>query len=251
MNLEELKTYAVKRGLNLGQAEKDYYQTIILFIIYTRASKEIVFKGGTALAKCYGLNRFSEDLDFTVVKKIQTIEHVSKGLNDFGINHQIIKSGNETEKTEKYKIKVEGILFAGTEKTKCNITLDFNLREKILLEPKFVTIGYHMDIIPSFDVYVMDEKEILAEKVRALYTRKSARDLYDLAFLIKKGIVPDRRIIDEKLKMYDLKFKKTEFISKCKELKEIWKNELQSLVRNVPDFKETLELVEANLNRSI
>jgi len=244
MNLEELKIYASKRGLNLGQAEKDYYQNIILFIIYSKTAKEIVFKGGTALAKCYGLNRFSEDLDFSIVKKMQIIDIVSKGLEDFGIKYEMAKNEKESEETEKYRIKIEGILFAGTEKTKCNITLDFSLREKILLEPKIITIGYHMDIIPTFDVYVMDEKEILAEKIRAVYTRKSARDLYDLSFLIKKGIEPDKEIINEKLKLYNLKFKKTELIARCKELNVIWNNELQSLVRNVPDFKEMIDLVE-------
>ena len=31
---EELREYARLRGLNLGQAEKDYFQNIILFILY-------------------------------------------------------------------------------------------------------------------------------------------------------------------------------------------------------------------------
>lgn len=48
----------------MGQAEKDYFQEIILFILYREFGRELVFKGGTALTKCYGFDRFSEDLDF-------------------------------------------------------------------------------------------------------------------------------------------------------------------------------------------
>ena len=65
---EELKEYAKATGLNLGQAEKDYFQNILLFIIYQAYSTGVIFKGGTALKKCFGLNRFSEDLDFLFIR---------------------------------------------------------------------------------------------------------------------------------------------------------------------------------------
>lgn len=40
----ELKEYARLKHLNLGQAEKEYFQDIVLFIIYERFGREIVFK---------------------------------------------------------------------------------------------------------------------------------------------------------------------------------------------------------------
>ncbi len=70
---KELQEYAQIKKLNLGQAEKEYFQNIVLFILYEQFGKELVFKGGTALSKAYGLERFSEDLDFTrnfVVKSL-------------------------------------------------------------------------------------------------------------------------------------------------------------------------------------
>jgi hypothetical protein len=39
MNLIELGEYAKKRGFNLGQAENDYYQNLLLFIIYEKVAK--------------------------------------------------------------------------------------------------------------------------------------------------------------------------------------------------------------------
>jgi predicted nucleotidyltransferase component of viral defense system len=45
--------------------EKDYYVTIILKALSEKI-KDMVFKGGTSLTKCYQLlDRFSEDIDLS------------------------------------------------------------------------------------------------------------------------------------------------------------------------------------------
>ena len=52
------------------QLEKDYLLNLILKIFSTTTlSEHAVFKGGTAINYFYGLDRFSEDLDFTYVAK--------------------------------------------------------------------------------------------------------------------------------------------------------------------------------------
>lgn len=51
--------------------EKDYWVTYALFSIFgNEIGKDTVFKGGTALSKCYNLiERFSEDIDLVVLKR--------------------------------------------------------------------------------------------------------------------------------------------------------------------------------------
>ena len=51
--------------------EKDYWVTYALHTIFNHeVGKDTVFKGGTALSKCYHLiNRFSEDIDLVVLRK--------------------------------------------------------------------------------------------------------------------------------------------------------------------------------------
>ena len=51
--------------------EKDYWITYVLFMIFNNEiGKETIFKGGTALSKCYSLiNRFSEDIDLLVIRR--------------------------------------------------------------------------------------------------------------------------------------------------------------------------------------
>ena len=51
--------------------EKDYWITFALHTIFhDKIGKETVFKGGTALSKCFGMiERFSEDIDLVVLRK--------------------------------------------------------------------------------------------------------------------------------------------------------------------------------------
>lgn len=51
--------------------EKDYWVTYALFTIFNDSiGKETVFKGGTALSKCYHMiERFSEDIDLVVLRR--------------------------------------------------------------------------------------------------------------------------------------------------------------------------------------
>lgn len=61
-----------------------------------------------------------------------------------------------------------------------------------------------LTLIPFFDVVVMDQKEIFAEKVRAIMTRNQARDLYDIYYL--DDSIADPELINQKLKIYDIEF---------------------------------------------
>jgi len=243
LNHEFLSKYATLRSLNLGQAEKDYYQNLVLFVLYGKISKELVFKGGTALSRCYGLNRFSEDLDFTVQDERDFVALVDRGLEDFGIRHTI-RQVRADESGSKHRIKIEGPLHSGSEKTLCNIVLDFSKREKVMLPPSIITIGYNMDVIPTFDVYAMSEPEIFAEKIRAIMSRESARDLYDLVFLLKKRVPADQSLIAKKLEYYDLRFDAKTLVRRIRALRTIWKSELSSLVKSVPDFDGSVREVE-------
>src|SRR5690606_34325173 len=51
--------------------EKDYWVTFALFqILQAPIGKDVIFKGGTALSKCYKLiERFSEDIDLVVLRR--------------------------------------------------------------------------------------------------------------------------------------------------------------------------------------
>lgn len=61
---------AAKMGIEAIYVEKDYWVTYALFTIFNNEiGKDTVFKGGTALSKCYNMiERFSEDIDLVVLR---------------------------------------------------------------------------------------------------------------------------------------------------------------------------------------
>lgn len=233
---KELENYARLRGMNnIGNTEKDYFQNILLFILSQNYGNNLIFKGGTALSKCFGLDRFSEDLDFTCEEKIN-IQTFEEELKRFKIEFDIEKK--EFGENLSLIVRINGPLYNGNKNSRCKVILDLSLREKVLLKPEIKTIGRFLEEIPSFDVLVMQEKEIFAEKIRAIMTREKARDVYDLWYLVEKGILFDKKLADEKLKYYSKSFNKKEFIAKLSEKKSIWDSELKLLVKKVPDFAQ-------------
>ena len=105
--------------------------------------------------------------------------------------------------------------------------------------------------MPAFDVVVMREEEILAEKVRAIFTRSRARDIHDVFFLIQKGIKPNLKLINEKLNYYSLSFSYLDFIKRLNESEKIWKSELAQLVRTVPPFEKVTERISSEFKELI
>ena len=237
----ELEEYAKTREIkNIGHAEKDYFQNIILFIIYQTSGNEIVFKGGTALSKCYGLNRFSEDLDFTCKNEFN-FKNLSDGLKRFKLEFELEEEN--FEKSKSFSIKIKGPLYNGNKNSICKVILDCSFREEVICKPLIKNMGRFLEEIPSFDVYVMSQEEILAEKIRAILTRNKARDVYDAYFLINSGIKISKELVNQKLNYYQKKFNEKEFAHAVKSKKEIWTSELSSLIDNVPNFNVVLKTI--------
>lgn len=236
----ELEEYAKIKKLNLGQAEKDYFQQIFLLILYSHLGRELVFKGGTALSKAYGLDRFSEDLDFTLSKEEKIKEILLDGIRRFYLDAEIEEQ--KFPNSLSFILRLKGPLYSGIRQSLCKIELDFSLRDKVVLEPKLVTIGRLLRELPAFDVVVMAKEEILAEKVRAIMTRTKARDVYDLWFLLQDTEV-NFALIEEKLQIMHKKYSFKEFEEHLHMKKEIWGSELTLLIAKVPVFSEVKKFI--------
>lgn len=241
---EELGGIAKFTGLKIYQQEKHYIQTIILHSIYSTITNELVFKGGTALSFLHGLNRFSEDLDFTLVKEFEIekmIKSIDNELTLLGINHNTGKI-KEDKTSISFRIGAEGPLFS-KEIERCYVSIEISKREKVVYTQVNEIKTFYSDL-PAFSIVSMAEKEILAEKVRALLTRNYARDLYDLYFLLTRKVSIDINLINEKLSYYNKSFNKADLRKKIIEKKEIWESELNSIIiGNLPSFNEIKNLI--------
>ncbi len=238
---EELADIAKARRLTLKNCEKDYLLELLLFAIFSETSDSFVFKGGTALYKFYNLNRFSEDLDFTINARRMDIGKITdmalRRLSDLGIEgkSQMETYGNEVNA----RILFKGPLYDGSKESMAYIAINCSLREKpLIVKTEFFVPAYRE--IPSFDVFVMGPEEILAEKVRAILTRNKARDVYDLWFLLRRGTAVDLKIIDKKLKVYGISFSKSNkaFSDKLEERERFYELDLSGLIiGELPEYK--------------
>jgi predicted nucleotidyltransferase component of viral defense system len=201
-----------------------------------------VLKGGTALQKVFGLNRFSIDLDFTSTnnKAEKILEDVAKDITHFGFFSELGKI-EKTEIGKAIKVKIQGPLYDGSERTITTLRVEISLRKDLILSPIIKeVVPLYTDLRP-YAVVLMDLEEVLAEKIRALIWRAKARDLYDLWFLLRKNIKPKIKLIEKKLSYYDLKFDKEDFFKKIKLLEKNWELELRPLVTTLPPFKVVKE----------
>lgn len=137
----------------------------------------LVFGGGTMLRLCFGLNRFSVDLDFWAAGKI---------------NSKKLFSDIEGCLSEFYAIK---------DATSKFYTLLFEIRSKnyprslkleIRKEPKKIkpeqAIAYSKYSNEQVLLNVVSLKDMMSAKIEAFMDRKEIRDAFDIEFLLKKGI---------------------------------------------------------------
>lgn len=240
LNYNELESISRLKRLSLISAEKDYLQDLILFSIYSHIGKELIFKGGTCLYKIYKLSRFSEDLDFTIVENFDIKKIASKIIFDLALLNikGKVKEIKEYKNEINVRLLLNGPLYKGSKETQCFIPLNISRKEQILLEPAKISLASFYREIPSFEVFAMQEKEILAEKVRAILTRMKPRDIYDLWFLLAiKNIGFDINLVNEKLKLYNIKFYLKEFRARIEKMRGLWHIDLKNLMAgDLPDF---------------
>jgi len=226
----ELETYKSKLNYNLGQLELDYYQHFILAKLFEKFNT-IYFKGGTALQKCYGIKRFSEDLDFNYedIKINEIIRFIEELFETKIINF------NKNSFGVSFSIRFQGILYNESSQSMCKISFDFRERDIYNRALKKIIRPIYADL-PQYFLLALDEEEILAEKIRAIVTRYKARDVYDMNELLLNGVKIDWELVNKKLKTYNKTFDKNEFEEQLEEKRNIYDEEMKRLTNIYDDF---------------
>jgi predicted nucleotidyltransferase component of viral defense system len=164
----------------LQVAEKDYFLAVVMQIIAESPLRNtVVFKGGTAIHHCYlDQYRFSEDLDFSSLVNDLTLEEVRSLFleSDF----LTIKKDFLSDAT----IKIERLQYTGLLTQPNFLKVEIDYLQNVLLPPRVLKYNNVWGL--DFEVQVMDEREICAEKIRAMSGRARYRDFYDLYLLSEK-----------------------------------------------------------------
>lgn len=137
------------------------------------ASKNYILKGGTSLMMCYGLDRFSEDIDLDAFNAKAGIENfVNNFCNKYGYTYRIAKN---TETVKRYMIH-----YGGDKPLKVEISY----RRKGISDNEVTIIN---------NILVYNICNILIFKLNAYNGRDKIRDLYDVTFICRNywEIIPD------------------------------------------------------------
>lgn len=209
---DQLNLFAQKNKTNETVVFREYLQLLFLNALYiTTGSEKIYFKGGTAIHLILKSPRFSEDLDFTVeLEESNFINLVSK------VFEKLSKEENISFKERKTITGKRFLLTAAPPfiDYKAFVHLDFSFREKVITPEKSI-IKSDFPILFTSYIYHLSAEELLAEKIRAILTREKGRDLYDLWYLLTRGVALNEKMIVKKLGYYKInKFEKEKISEK-------------------------------------
>ena len=215
-----LEAYHGETMYDRKNAMKEIMQEIVLCGL-SRAGffKKAAFYGGTALRIFYGLDRFSEDLDFSLevpdlnFDLAEYFPVLEKEVRSFGLNVEI----SEKAKTKDSHIRSaflkgntrEHLLYfyadepdAGkvtrTEIVKIKFEVDIN-------PPQYAAFEHKYRLLPvPYEVKLYDMPSLFAGKVHAVLARSwrnriKGRDLYDYVFYLSRDVAVNLPHLRERL----------------------------------------------------
>ena len=203
-----LKHYDTQTVFEKKNGIKEVVQEIVLCGL-SRAGffKEAAFYGGTALRIFYGLDRFSEDLDFSLKSPdlsfdfTRYLPSLEKEVRSYGLNFKV----EAKEKTVDSDIKsafLKGntkehmLLFYADDQIVRSIDSSELIKVKFELDtnpPDFAAFETKYRLLPiPYEITLYDIPSLFAGKIHAVLcrgwkNRVKGRDLYDYVFYLSRG----------------------------------------------------------------
>lgn len=246
--------------------ERDYCLSWFLIgLSHFPIAKDLIFKGGTALRRCYFPDyRFSEDLDFTLSKEM-LLEDIFSAFADVfryvkessGIPFDIGSQEKPSLNTFTFTMTYEGPLPGKPREVKTDITFREKILRPVREKPILQSYPEYSDFEPDARVKVYSLEEVAIEKICALLSpaRNEPRDLYDIWYLLENTeldlphLVGD---IETKIKFKDASLDelRSQFAKKEKRLAALWKNRLDAQMSVLSEFDEVYRVVKRALRQA-
>ena len=180
---------------------REFLQILVLKILRDKnAFLNIAFVGGTALRILYDLKRYSEDLDFSLVKKekydfVVLLEGLKKELELYGLQTDLkYKTGIVNSSFIRFKNVLQPFVLDvhRDEKLSIKLEIDTNPPKGAHLEEKIIN-DYFIFNLKSYDL-----PSLMAGKLHAVMYRKysKGRDFYDLVWYLTKNIKPNVTLLN-------------------------------------------------------
>lgn len=183
---EQAQKFADKEQTTTDNILKEHFQMYLLELLFSSIfSKDLVFKGGTALRLAYKSFRFSEDLDFSLLKPVafKDFELVIKKIVNRVLDSKI------KEVYDKKHTLFAKIMFAVNFKP-----ISIGVKIEINKEIKQVEHELHL-LTSSFNNIevignVFSLNQILKDKLVLIDKRHEPRDLFDAWYVSQKIGIP-------------------------------------------------------------
>ncbi len=216
---EAINFTAARTGFPPLLIEKDYFCTVLLMYLAGSDCSNLVFKGGTCLAKVHaGFYRLSEDLDFSIPLAVNSgraqrraaiasakecLSCLVDGLGEFAVVKPL--AGFNFNNNCRQYVGSIGYVSSVTGQSG-SIQLEVSLREP-LLRPVVAGTARTLlqdpvsgtEMLDGFSLPCISLEEALAEKLRAALSRREAaiRDFYDIyhAAELKKLDLTDEPLV--------------------------------------------------------
>lgn len=221
---KQIKDVRDSTGLGWGIIEQDYVLSCVLYGIskIEKLKSTLVFKGGTALKKCYfGNYRFSQDLDFSVQGEYPRGKELLEAITDScklitqildNVEFKCKKYPEQDMHPEEQEAFVIQAKLPWQRDYITSVKVEITTRELLLLEPadKAVIHSYSEEINTKILTYKLEE--IIVEKIRAIlqfskklhergWGRSRVRDYYDLWRIFNEyGDKIDKRSLPDLIK---------------------------------------------------
>lgn len=215
-----LKNYRIENIYDQKNAMKEIMQEIVLCGL-SRAGffQKAAFYGGTALRIFYGLDRFSEDLDFSLLAADPDFDLAAyfpvleKEVRAFGLRVTI----QEKEKTKESTIRsafLKGntkehlLLFYADENLAGSVARSEVIKIKFEVDinpPEYAGFEHKYRLLPTpYEVKLYDMPSLFAGKIhavlcRAWKSRIKGRDLYDYVFYLSRGSAVNQKHLRARL----------------------------------------------------
>lgn len=200
MDLTTAQTLSQKLQISIDQVVREEYEILLLKEIFeSEYGSSLVFKGGTALRLTYNSPRFSEDLDFTLIKDFDRKMFLTF-LKDLENKYPTVSA---VETNEKYhtifglaRIKEDYLDRA------FSIKVEVSKREGVWMKDQDYSNKIIRSEVTPLTVLaqVASLERILREKKDAIKNRKAPRDIFDYWYinqLLQKQVKPNFKGYDK------------------------------------------------------
>ena len=213
-----LKNYQAETLDEKKNAIKEIIQEVVLCgLARAKFFEKAAFYGGTALRIFYGLDRFSEDLDFSLKKPDKDFNLSSyfpvleKEVRAFGLNLKVEekqKSADSKSAFLKGNTKEHLLLFYTNVDFSIGVNRDEVLRIKFEVDinpPSGAGYEHRYSLKPApYEATLYDLPSLFAGKVHAILCRGwknriKGRDLYDYVFYLQRGATLNLENLKQKL----------------------------------------------------